>query len=94
MAIQEFETEQEMDDAFEKTMEDLQEEERIKTARPRPQLTFDIDVECPKCGGLVDLTGIDWFVTKIFSNKWGELEWEHITCDGCECEFIIGEIEY
>jgi hypothetical protein len=94
MIIQEFETEQEMDDVFKKTMEDMQEEERIKTVRPRPQLTFDIDVECPRCGGFVNLSGMDWFVQKIFTNKWDELDGEQITCDVCECEFTIGEVEY
>jgi ssDNA-binding Zn-finger/Zn-ribbon topoisomerase 1 len=96
MAIQEFASADDMDDAFEAEMENLQEQERIKNITPTAQLRWSLDVECPKCEGEVDLSEGDdgTYSVPIFNNKWDDLEGEHAVCPHCDHEFRIKKVEY
>ncbi len=91
MTIQEFETEEDLDDAFDDAME---EKAKLNNARPRPQLAWSCDVVCPKCDTFIDLTDDDWITDYIFTNRWNEVRGETMECPECEHEFTLGEIEY
>ena len=70
-----------------------------RSDRPRPLLSFSLDVDCPKCGLSFDISsdGNDpegRIGEKVFTNQWKEVEGEEVYCPHCEHEFEVGEVEY
>jgi hypothetical protein len=102
MAIQEFETKEELDDAFERTMERMQdeadqlkEENRLAAAEPILYVAWQFTTECPKCECTVDLADEDdgTLAVPIFNNKWDEVKGMDVECPECGYEFKIDDVQ-
>ncbi|HCY86896.1 MAG TPA: hypothetical protein DHV36_17330 [Desulfobacteraceae bacterium] len=105
MAIQEFETEEEMNESFGEMMERMQDEAREREEEDRAaavenvlQIEWHFHIDCPKCGEELDLAenGYDddqVYSEPIFNNKWDDLKGDKVICDECEYEFEIHNIE-
>lgn len=62
-------------------------------------LDYSLDVECPSCEAIIDLTsehhdGEYYLATKIFTNKWDEVKGFEITCEHCGYQFKLDGVEY
>ena len=62
-------------------------------------LYCSLNISCPSCNESIDLLDGPYdddgiYSTPIFNNNWGELKGRDITCEKCECEFLIEDVEY
>lgn len=69
------------------------------TSNPIGIISWQLNVECPKCEEEFDVVGQDAnrdyvIATKIFNNDWDSVAGCDVTCPNCEHEFQIGGIEY
>jgi ribosomal protein S27E len=63
----------------------------------KANLSWSMDVECPKCDNYFDLVDNDddgVVATAIFSNNWDALKEFEVTCPECGHEFEIDGVEY
>ena len=68
-----------------------------KDRSPTAYLSWELDVECPKCDQLFDMSMNDdehTIAKAVFGNKWDALKGHVVTCHHCAHEFAIAGIEH
>lgn len=62
-------------------------------------LSWRLEVECPKCSSELDLNNT-WYDPDneigeaIFNNRWKSLNGFQVTCEFCQHDFVLENVEY